>query len=114
DDATDSTAHYDPEYDHGLWEFRDPTRPDVQYPSRGNLHHYGRQRLWQEYAAAPSHRAHAARPRGRAVRWRELLGGPTGGARPYVAALWGAVPERGVVEFHDPGRKRRPAPGGVH
>ena len=38
-----------------------------QHPARGNLHHYGRQRLWQEYAAAPSHRAHAARQRRRAV-----------------------------------------------
>ena len=25
-----------------------------------DLHYYGRQRLWQEYAAAPSHRAHGA------------------------------------------------------
>ena len=50
----------------------------------------------------------------RAVRWRELLGRHPRGPRAHAAALWGAVPERGVVEFHDPGGERRPAPGGVH
>src|SRR5215475_1765626 len=66
-DATHRTTHYDPRSDHGLRDVRDSTRPAFQHPARGNLHHYGRQRLWQEYAAAPSHRPHATRHRRGAV-----------------------------------------------
>src|SRR5215831_18670268 len=39
---------------------------------------------------------------------------PPGSPRAHAAALWGAVPERGVVEFHDLGGECRPTPGRVY
>src|SRR5262249_53044869 len=75
-DATLCTAYYDQRTDHGLWEFRDPTRSDVSYPAGGDLHHYGRQWVWEEYAAAPSHWPPTASARRGAVRRAEFLGRP--------------------------------------
>ena len=100
--------------DDGLRRLRRAEGSDVFHRSRRHLRDHGRQRLRQEYAAAPPDRPAAAGGGKGLLRDREPVGCRASGAASDSPAGRRALPVRGLVHVDDARRKHRPAAAGIY